>query len=296
MGRKIMSTPKPSAILFHTGHNEELALDEPELTHLVKLLEANGMAPHSSNIPISGEELSKFRVVVLGNPLDMKFDSHEITSLVSFVEAGGGLLLLSGATIFGKGGDAARKTNLNEIAKHFQFKFSTKAIERPKDSPDEMITAVPAKDHPSNEGIHNLQFTSGVSLLAEDAGIHLFRVSNIAGNPTIAIATDVKKGRVIAFGGGTFFFNDYIGIGDHEQLIVQLFRWLSDEPLNLPFTKISIPPLIHDEASANEAIVELRQQLDRIEEELASLKEIISSSVKEMEKLMRKIQNDAKET
>ncbi len=159
-----------------------------------------------------------------------------------------------------------------------------------------MITAVPAKDHPSNEGIHNLQFTSGVSLLAEDAGIHLFRVSNIAGNPTIAIATDVKKGRVIAFGGGTFFFNDYIGIGDHEQLIVQLFRWLSDEPLNLPFTKISIPPLIHDEASANEAIVELRQQLDRIEEELASLKEIISSSVKEMEKLMRKIQNDAKET
>ncbi len=291
-----MTAPKPPAILFDSGHNEELALDEPELTQLVKLLEANGMVPQVSKTSLSLEELSKFQVVVLGNPRESSLDSQEITTLVSFVESGGGLLLVSGATIFGKGGDAARNANLNAIAKRFQFEFSTKALGRPADAPDEMITAVPAGDHPTLAGIGNLLFTSGVSLVAEDTGTHLFRVVDITGNPTIAIAKEVNEGRVIAFGGGTFFFNDHIGASDHEHFIVQAFRWLSGEPMNLPVKKLSIPPLTLDEASATEAIADLRQQLDKIEEELSSLKEVINTSVNEMEKLVRQFQDEEKET
>ncbi len=291
-----MSTTKPPTILFDIGHNEELTLDAPELTQLVKLLEANGLVPLVGNIAQFVEDPSNFEVVVLGNPLDSSFAPEEISTLVSFVESGGGLLLVSGATIFGKGGDAARNTNLNEISNHFQFEFSTKALEPATETPEELITAVPAGDHPILAGIDQLFFTSGVSLKAVNTETHLFRVNNITGSPTIAIATEFQKGRIVAFGGGTFFFNNYLGMGDHEHLVVQVFRWLSGEPMNLPIKKFSSPPIVMDEMGAAEAIADLRQQLDKIEEELSSLKEVINTSIKDMEKLVRQVQDEEKES
>ncbi|MFX1318800.1 MAG: DUF4350 domain-containing protein [Promethearchaeota archaeon] len=291
-----MTSPKPPTIHFDTGHNEELALDEPELTELVRLLKLNGMQPVSLTTPLTPEALTKCKVVVLGNPLDSLFTSDEVSALVSFVEAGGGLLIVSGATIFGKGGDVARKTNLNKLAKHFQFEFATKALAQPADISDEVIKAVPAHDHPILAGIGPLFLASGVSLLSEDTKTHLFRAANIPGSPTVAIITEKKEGRVIAFGGGTFFFNDYIQLSNHERLLVQIFRWLSGAPLSLPLQGLSPPRIILDEASATEVIADLRRQLDKIETELSSLKEVINSSVKEMEKLVRQFQDEEKET
>jgi len=290
-----MTSPKQPAILFDTGHKEELAIDEPELSQLVKLLEINGMTSYTLNTSLTLEELGKYQVVVLGNPLESSFDSQEITAVVSYVEAGGGLLIVSGATIFGKGGDLARNTNLNQIAQHFKFKFSTKAIEPPSEAPDGLIAAGPAGDHPILEGCGHLLLASGVSLMAENTETHLFRAANVIGTPTIAIATESKKGRVIAFGGGTFFFNDYIGAGDHEHLIVQVFRWLAGKSIDLPVKKVSTPDLILDETSATKAILDLRRQLDKIEVELSGLKEVINTSIKEMEKLVRQFQEEEKE-
>ncbi len=296
MGRMTMTSPKPPTIHFNTGHNEELAIDEPELTQLVRLLELNGMQPTTLTTALTHESLAECKVVVLGNPRDSLFNSDEVSALVSFVESGGGLLIVSGATIFGRGGDMARKTNLNEIAKHFQFEFATKALAQPVDVSDEVIKAVPTHDHPILVGIGPLLLTSGVSLLAEDTETHLFRAANIPGTQTVAIITEKKEGRIIAFGGGTFFFNDYIQLSDHEHLLVQIFRWLSGVPLNLPVQRLSPQGPILDEASATEAIAVLRQQLDKIETELSNLKEVITNSVKEMEKLVRQCQDEEKET
>jgi uncharacterized membrane protein len=290
-----MTTTKLPVILFDASHNEELVLDEPELSQLVELLEANGMKSCTMKTPLSVEELTKHRVVVIGNPLNSSFNLGEITALISFVESGGGLLLVSGATIFGKGGDAARNTNLNDIAKHFRFRFAAKALGQPTEDQDELITAVPARDHPTLSKITKLFLTSGVSLVSEDTKTHLFRVNNIIGTPTVAIATEVKKGRIVAFGGGTFFFNDYLNMGDHERLLVQVFRWLSGGPMNRPVQKPPTSQPILDEVSATEAIADLRAQLDKIEGELSNLKEVINTSVKEIEKLVRQFQDEDKE-
>ena len=289
-----MSTTKPPTILFDIGHNEELTLDAPELSQLVALLQENGFVAVQEKITDSLGTLSKFQVVVLGNPLDSSFTPQEISALVSFVEMGGGLLLVSGATIFGKGGDAARNTNLNAVAKHFGFEFSTKALEPPADAPDELIIAMPAAEHLVLARIDQVLFASGVSIIAEDPETHLFRVTNIPGNHTIAIATESMKGKITAFGGGTPFFNEYIGFGSNENLIVQIFRWLSGEPTDIPVKKLSAPPVIMDEITAAEAIADLRKQLDKIEEELSGLKEVIDSSVKEMEKIVKQVQEEGK--
>ncbi|MFW9934829.1 MAG: DUF4350 domain-containing protein [Candidatus Thorarchaeota archaeon] len=295
MGRKPMTTTKQPSILFSTAHNEELAPNEPELAHLIKLLEANGMIPVTQKTPISEEELSKAHVIVLGNPLDSLLQKQEIKAIMSFVESGGGLLLMSGGTIFGKGGDVARNTNLNELAVHFGFRFADRALEQSTDTPEELFTAVPAGKHPALVGIDQVYLTSGVSLLAEDTNIHLLRVVNVPGTPTIAIATEKKEGRVIGLGGGAFFFNHYIDANNHEEFIVQLFRWLAGAPTESPVQKLSTS-LSTLEESTTRAIADLRQQLDKIEEELAGLKEVINTSVKEMEKLVRQFKEETKES
>lgn len=287
-----MTTTTSPAILFDAGHNEELALNVPELTQLRELLEANGMKLSSTDAPLSGEVLSQFQVIVLGNPLDAVFDSQEIHALVSFVKSGGGLLMVSGATIFGKGGDAARNTNLNQISKHFGFEFASKALNPPEEAPDELITAVPAGDHPTLQGITQIRLTSAVSLIAENARTHLVRGANIPGNPTIAVVAEEQKGRIIAFGGGAFFFNGHIEVEEHKQFIVQLFRWLSGESMEQPLKQLASSPLILDEVTASEAIADLQQQLDKIEAELTGLKKVINTSLKEMEKLVREFQDE----
>ena len=287
-----MTITTSPAILFDVGHNEELALDVPELTHLVELLEVNGMTLSSTNEPLSEEVLSQFQVIVLGNPLDAVFDSQEIDALVSFVNSGGGLLMVSGATIFGKGGDIARNTNLNQITNHFGFEFASKALSPPEETPDELITAVPAGDHPTLQGVTQIRLVSAVSLKAEEAKTQLIRGANIAGNPTIAVAANSQKGRIIAIGGGAIFFNGHIEAEDHEQFIVQLFRWLSGESMKQPIKKLVSQPLIFDEVTASEAIANLQQQLDKIEAELTGLKEVINTSLKEMEKLVREFQEE----
>ncbi len=294
MGRNTMSPPKPPAILFDVSHNEELTLEEPELTMLAKLLDANGFAPSTNISPFTSEKLAQYQVVVLGNPYESKLTSDEISTLVSFVKSGKGLLLISGATIFGKGGDNARNTNLNELAKQFGFEFSKKALEKPPDVEEDIFSAIPAGTHHILTGIGSLTVSSGTKLVAENTETHLFRVPASPGTPTIAIAMEFKKGRIAAFGGGTFFFNDYITAGDHEKFIVQLFRWLAGEPTDLPIQKVTRASATMNQLTATEAIADLQQQLDTIEEELANLKDVINSSLREMEKMIRELQKQDK--
>ena len=142
------------------------------------------------------------------------------------------------------------------------------------------------------QGITQIRLTSAVSLQAEDTKTQLIRGANIIGNPTVAVAAKSQKGRIIAIGGGAFFFNGHIESEDHEQFIVQLYRWLSGEAIDQPIKKLASPPLILDEVSASEAIADLQQQLDKIEAELSGLKEVINASLKEMEKLVRQFQEE----
>lgn len=298
-----MTTSKPISILFDATHNEEVVLQEPELSSLCLLLEKNGMKTGLLDTSITVEELTNFQVVVLGNPRECELKSKEIKALQSFVQLGGGLLLISGATIFGKGGDAARLTNLNTLTSKFHFEFSEKAIGRQLEgdlsdaaTKDEMIMAVPTTQHPLAKGISQLLFTTSTSIKAEDTTTHLFRAANNPGNPTNVIAVELDRGRILAMGGATPFFNDYIGIHDHEIFIIQAFRWLAGHPVNDPVISLTLDTAMSEVVTANEAIADLKLQLKQIEQELAGLKNIINTSLKEMEKIIRQFQDEKNES
>lgn len=297
-----MTSQKPIEILVDAGHNEELILEEPELSQLVTLLKKNGISAHSSSLPIAQEDISKFQVVVLGNPLDSSFSPQEISALVSFVEGGGGLLLFSGATIFGKGGDAARNTNLNMITKHFDFEFSEKAIELSASSAksdsvtaDELISAIPAAQHPVVHGIRHLLFTTGTSIKTETTSNQLFRAASCLGSPVMVVATSAKEGRVLAIGGTTPLFNEHISIEDHEVFIIQAIRWLASSSASMPVARIVSESSV-DSNETRQAIADLRQQLNHIERELETLKEVINTSLKEMEEVLQQFQQEEDES
>ncbi len=298
-----MTTPRPIKILFDAAHNEEIRIEDPEVSKLVQLLEKNGISTYTNKTPLTVRKISQYQIVVIGNPLDSKLTPNEIKALVGFVKSGGGLLLLSGATIFGKGGDSARKTNLNEVARDFNFEFSEKAVNRSvridnleSKVLDDIIVATPVAKHPICEGIRHLLFTSSSSILAESSLTHLFRAADLPGSPIIVILSEVGKGRVVGIGGTTPFFNDYIEDESNELFIIRTLRWLKGIPLSQPVHKLNEKLVEAPEIPSFELITDLGMQLDRIENELNSLKNIIKTSLKEMEKIIQKIQEEKDQT
>ena len=298
-----MSPSTPIVILFDSTHREEIILDEAELSQLPKLLEKNGLIAHVTSLPLQEADLTRYQVIVLGNPLGSKFSSTEVSTLKSFVEKGGGLLVLSGATIFGKGGDAARNTNLNAILKPFALEFSDTAISiaisrngEKEPTSDDVITAIPSAQHPIVKGIQHVFFTSATGVIPGESSHQLLRVSDHPGSPIIAAAIEANQGRVLAVGGTTPFFDDFIESDDHSTFIVQAFRWLAGASSPHQIVPL-IPQSIKTDADPSNAVIEeLRVQLNFIEEELQNLKKVIQSSLKEMEDMIQQIKQEEEES
>jgi len=298
-----MSTSTPLAILFDTTHREEITLDEPELSQLPILLEKNGFTVHATSVTLQEEDLTPYQVIVLGNPLDTKFSSSEISLIRGFVDSGGGLLVLSGATIFGKGGDAARNSNLNTILKPFGLKFSDTAIgsvlsqkDEKETMPDDLITAIPAAQHPIVRGIRHLLFSSATSIISGEKAHQLLRVSDHPGSPLVAAASEVNQGRVLAVGGTTPFFDEFIETADHSIFITQAFRWLAGATTQQEIVPLN-PQIVKEDGEISSATIEeLRAQLNFIEEELHTLKQVIQSSLEEMEKVVQQIREGKEES
>lgn len=298
-----MTTPKPIKILFDAAHNEEIRIEDPEVSKLVQLLEKNGISAHTNKMPLSIRKISQYQIVIIGNPLDSKLAPSEIKALVSFVKSGGGLLLLSGATIFGKGGDSARKTNLNEVARNFNFEFSKKAVIRSEQiddlegkTMDDIIVATPVARHPICEGIRHLLFSSSTSILAETSLTHLFRAADLPSKPIIVVLGEANKGRVVGIGGTTPFFNNYIEDESNELFVIRTLRWLMGIPPSQPVHKLNEELEEAPEIPSLELIAELGMRLDRIENELNSLKNIIKTSLKELEKIIQQVQEKKDQT
>lgn len=295
-----MTLVEPVSILFDTNHGEEVTPNEMELTQFVTLLESNGFHLETTTAPFSAEVLKNYQIIVIGNPLNSKFSRKEISSLKNYLQTGNGLLLISGANIFGKGGDAARNSNLNEITKEFFIEFSKEAIghisQQQSNSmldPSEPLIAAPSAQHPIVEGINQLTFISGTSIMAEETSSQLFRVTNIPGSHTIVSAVEAGAGRILAMGGSTPFFNQYLHIPDHQVFTIQVFRWLAKLPLEQPINQLKMESLIQS-TEAPEAIQELRDQLNNIERELDDLKSVIKTTLEEMQQIIQDLKKEKK--
>jgi len=301
-----MSEPKtvgsePLLILFDGSHGEEVTTQGEELSKLAALLEMNGFRSRTTQGPLTKDELEGTRVLVLGNPFNSTFNPGEVETIHSYVREGGGLLLISGATIFGRGGDAARRTNLNAIAQPLGLSFSDKAV-TPSSVVEEAsveaeaFIATPAADHPVTKSVLRLLFVSCCAVTAtstsEEKAWELFRASNAAGAPVVVAATTHGSGRVLAMGGSTPFFNSHLGELDHEVFLVQSFRWLAGIPTNQPIRRLHIPAEEPSRLPAGNVVEEIQRRLDRMQQELLELKEMVRAALQEIRRLLLAFQSE----
>jgi hypothetical protein len=288
----------PPSIVFDAGHGEEVTPEENDVSQLRTLLQTNGFKLTTLHNAITPASLKPHRVCVLGNPLGSTFSQKEIAAVETYVKAGGGLLVISGATIFGKGGDKARKTNLAAIAQHFGLGFSEKAIQRSPGRADadtagtaDAFVATLAAQHPLSQGVLHLQFASGTAVTPGTTSHTLFRIGDASAAPAVVVADTYGKGRVLALGGSTPFFNAYIGNLDHEVFLVRSFRWLADLPPTASIRRLEkLKPEFELSSESVETLREIRLRLDAFEKEVKEMKEVILATVDELRRVLRSLQ------
>jgi len=292
------SKPDPLSLVFDAGHGEEVTAEESDVSQLRTLLQTNGFKLATLHNAITLASLKPHGVCVLGNPLGSTFSQKEIAAVEAYVKAGGGLLLVSGATIFGKGGDGARKTNLAAIAQHFGLGFSEKAIQRSPRRADadtaataDAFVATLAAQHPLSQGVLHLQFVSGTAVTPGTTSHTLFRIGDAPAMPAVVVADTHGKGRVLALGGSTPFFNAYIDNLDHEVFLVRAFRWLADLPLTASIHRLeNLKPEFEVSSESVETLREIRLRLDAFEKEVKELKEVILATIDELRQVLRSLQ------
>ena len=287
-------------ILFDEGHGEEVTPQGDELSQLVSLLEMNGFQTHTVQEPLTGGKLEGVKVLVLGNPFNSTFTTDEVKAIHNYIEKGGGLLLISGATIFGRGGDAARRTNLNAIAQPLGLSFSDKAVTLPQQAGEEVegtaeaFIATPAADHPLTRSVLRLLFLSCCPVTATPTGKgkvwELFCASNAAGNPAIVAAATHGQGRILAMGGSTPFFNAHIEELDHEVFLVQSFRWLAGISTDSPIHRLRQPTHEPSSPVTEDATGEIQKRLDQMYQELLELKEMVRTALQDIRRLLLALQ------
>jgi hypothetical protein len=284
------------SILFDAGHGEEVTPEEPDLSKMKTLLQANGFKLATLRTTITPAALRPHRVCVLGNPLSVTFSQREVAAAEGFVKAGGGLFMVSGATIFGKGGDQARKTNLNAIAQRFGLGFSDRAVQHSPPNVEtvaaiDALVATAVDEHPLTHGLVRLQFASATAVLPGMTSHTLFRIGDAPAAPAVCVADTQGKGRVLALGGSAPFFNAYIGIHDHDAFLVRAFRWLANQSLTASIHRLekSEPEFEFSPESA-EAIKEVRRRLEAFEKEIKEMKDAILATTEELRRVLRALQ------
>jgi hypothetical protein len=292
------SKPGPPSIVFDAGHSEEVTPDESDLSQLRTLLQTNGFELATLHDPITPAALKPHRICVLGNPLSSTFSQKEVAAVEAYVKAGGGLLMVSGATIFGKGGDPARKTNLAAIAQRFGLGFSEKAIQPSPRKADadgagttDTFVATLAAQHPLSQGVLHLQFASATAVTPGTTGNALFRIGDAPAAPAVVVADVHEKGRVLALGGSTPFFNAYIGNLNHEVFLVGAFRWLAGLPPTASVHRLErLEQELEVSSESVETLREIRLRLDTFEKEVKEMKEVIVATIEELRRVLRVLQ------
>ena len=184
--------------------------------------------------------LRAYSVLVL--PLPRKpLLKEEIASIVSFVEGGGGLLIIGDC-----GGDKFWGSNINNLSRIFGITFNSDIIKALK----EPVIINRFKQHPVTVGIRQIVCRTGSSLNITGNAVGLASASDEAwadrltgrigipepeeakGQNVIVLAvSNFGLGRVVCLGSSTLFTDSNL-LSDHKKLGLNILKWLSSpEPL-----------------------------------------------------------------
>ncbi len=247
--------PTLARVLFDEAHSEAWTIDvelartmqpahpaDASLATAAAALERSDfeVASHRSG-PLDATALAACDVLVIAHPSDPKWEattgigsprleSAEIAAIRSFVEAGGGLIVL-GETENDKYGN-----NLNELLASFGIQIESATVqdyEHHRQAPSWILAALdhPAKPAPGTDPLARVEaacFYRAGTLALENGARALARTHSSASSPDaplVAIASH-GAGRVAVLSDSDIFGDDCIDALDHEDLWLNLVWWV----------------------------------------------------------------------
>jgi hypothetical protein len=214
--RQAMSQAQIS-ILFSEAHDERLKVDQSEdgltCTHWIDALKEHGFRVDHNRAVLTELELEQYVILVLGSP-QKQLSQSEIDAITSYVDHGGGLLLINDAQAV-----RSPKQNLNELAKGMLCQFR------------EYLNAFPT----SVELFLPHYVTAGLVSLTTDGNCRLASLAEKARrlaiipetDENLAVCGEIGGGRVIAVADSAPFINEHWEAGSNHVFAVQCCLWLA---------------------------------------------------------------------
>ena len=181
-----------------------------------------------NDFPISEKSL-KCDVFVFACPDGSKLAKNEIEAVMTYVERGGGLLIISNA-----GGDRGLRTNMNEVLNQFGIEMLSDQVK------DENANEFNMPTHPIINDIKPHAITNGVAEIVIVAGSSVRGSANVKGvaytspsadppNAPVVVAAEHKSGRVVAVGSYRLFSNYGAGLSlrNNKTFAMNIFKWLA---------------------------------------------------------------------
>jgi predicted transcriptional regulator len=218
-----------SNILFDETHKER-GRTTLNFKALKKTLEQNKFLVHRLiKGPITSEHLTNAVVLVLACPSGSTFSPEEIEIIRTYVEGGGGLVIMSSS-----GGDQALQTNLNEINAHFNFSLNDDIVS--DESQNVKYNTVPIiqkfPSTPFTFQLKELQIPDTCSIKIGEGSISIVLTSQSATPPNtpLVVTSTYGKGRVVLLGSHKIFQDRVLGgieSAQNNEFARRLFLWAS---------------------------------------------------------------------
>ncbi|NHJ85067.1 MAG: hypothetical protein FK734_06370 [Asgard group archaeon] len=200
-----------------------------------------------NDFPISEKSL-KCDIFVFACPDGSKLEKNEIDAILTFVERGGGLLVIGNA-----GGDRGLRTNLNEILNRVGIEMLSDQVKDEKNNEFNMPTHPIIRDikkHPINNGVSEIVIVAGCSVRGSAQMQGIAYTSPVAepANAPVVVSGDYKNGRVVAVGTYRIFSNYGAGLSlrNNKTFAMNIFRWLARKDPGTAPTDAHVPKKVPD--------------------------------------------------
>ncbi len=251
----VIMDEKLKTICFDYSHNNALKFESPVYPDFLQFLFDSGYRLGKIEAGFDNiEKLSRYKILIIGGPVNSKFTPKEIEVIEQFVKNGGALLLISDG-----GGDEQSDSNLNDLAKIFGFTFentvlydSVKNIEK-----QNRVIIDTFEPHVITHNISHIVHSSGGTIAIDEtigsdenikveaialSGLNSFifewdeeenqNIEKEYPKKPILVASYYYKGRVVGIANLSLFssINPTYGFEalDNKVLISNIFLWLSE--------------------------------------------------------------------
>ena len=239
----------------------------------------------------------EIKVLVLGAPQKL-FTKQEVEAIISFVYQGGSLLIAHNYnSLFEQEQqlynqeqslqDRPPGVSINELMRAFGLGFK-RLLSYP---PGDISTLYP---HYVSSDVNKIFLREPVYLeVLENLPKTLVGSPQIVArfpktNEALLVAVEVEYGRVIAIGDYALFQDDYIDYGSHQQLILNLFHWLTEQNY-LDCFDVSIQSEVCQGETATFSMALKNPQPERLEHIHCLLESEVGAEIIDPEKRIRSL-------